>query len=162
MVQGWARRAIASALRKALAACACAPLLVPAAAQASPARPAADAGPLVDIAIPEQPLSSALQAFARQVGKQIVFYSDDALHLRAGPVNGRFSEREALKRLLRNSGLDFIYVNDRTIGIGKRDAQGRFQLSTSPIGARERSDSDAAAVRPIIVTGRLLDAELST
>ena len=43
-------------------------------------------------------VGNALRAFARQVDKQIVFYSDDTERLRAGPLNGRFTEEEALRR----------------------------------------------------------------
>src|SRR5690606_39651145 len=98
---------------------------------------------------------------ARQVDKQIVFYSDDTERLRAGPLNGRFTEEEALRRILGDSGLEFTYVNERTIGIGRRDARGRF------IGSGQTSDASgsttAAGADPnvIVVSGRLLDAELS-
>src|SRR5690606_27842162 len=125
-----------------------------AAQQASAAQP-------VDFAIPEQAMSSALRAFARQVDKQIVFYSDDTERLRAGPLNGRFTEEEALKRLLGDSGLEFIYVNERTIGIGRRDAQGRFIRSDQSAAASELDATTANDPNVIVVSGRLLDAELS-
>ena len=111
----------------------------------------------VDIAIPEQSMADALKAFARQVDKQIVFYSNDADRLRAGPLNGRMTEQEALRRILGGSGLEFVYVNDRTIGIGRRDANGRFMTTN-------QTDSPAGSVPDgdvILVSGRLLDAELS-
>ncbi|MEP3827043.1 MAG: hypothetical protein ABJM47_03055 [Lentilitoribacter sp.] len=41
----------------------------------------------VEISIPAQSMETALNSFAKQVGKQIVFYSDDARSLRAGPVS---------------------------------------------------------------------------
>ncbi|HLV07532.1 MAG TPA: TonB-dependent receptor [Croceibacterium sp.] len=128
---------------------------------ASVAAQQASAAQQVDIAIPEQSMASALRAFARQVDKQIVFYSDDTERLRAGPLNGRFTEEEALRRILGDSGLEFTYVNERTIGIGRRDARGRF------IGSGQTSDASgsttAAGADPnvIVVSGRLLDAELS-
>ena len=122
----------------------------------------AAASQAIEIAIPEQSMIDALKAFARQVDKQIVFYSNDAELLRAGPVNGRMTEQEALRRILAGSGLDFVYVNDRTIGIGRRDAQGRFM--TGPLGAAGNGAADdpgTGADGVILVTGRLLDAELS-
>lgn len=115
----------------------------------------------VDVSIPEQSMAEALKAFARQAGKQIVFYSDDAERLRAGPVHGRLSEQEALRRILGDSGLEFVYVNDRTIGIGRRDAQGRFITSSGqPVPGRPIPTA-AEDNGIILVTGRLLDAELS-
>lgn len=105
--------------------------------------------------IPEQSMTEALHAFARQAGKQIVVYSNDADNLRAGPVRGQLTERQALDLILGGSGLDYVYINDRTIGIGRRGADGRF-LGADTGGGAEPEDGNA-----ILVTGRLLDAELS-
>jgi len=161
MVQGCSLRSFAGAFRAAhpvFASVAALGIALSCSAAASPM--SSNAEKLVEISISDQALSRALQDFARQVGKQIVFYSGDADRFRARPVSGKFSEREALKRILRRSGLDYIYVNERTIGIGKRDAQGRFILSSGSDDATNEAENDA--VRPIVVTGRLLDAELST
>ncbi|GEM_PF-1266629 len=110
----------------------------------------------ISINIPRQSMADALRTFARQVGKQIVFYSNDAEDLTAGPISGTFSEQEALRRILGESGLDFVYVNDRTIGIGRRDAQGRLIAASA-----QNDDLPMDADDVIVVTGRLLDAELS-
>jgi iron complex outermembrane receptor protein len=145
-VQGHPLRPFAGALRTAslvLAGISGLAMMLPAASRASP--PPSGTEKLVEISIPAQPLSNALQTFARQVGKQIVFYSDDAERLRADPIRGRYTEREALRRLLRNSGLEFTYVNERTIGIGKRDAQGRFILSFSTIETRAKNSVNSPA-----------------
>jgi TonB-dependent receptor len=130
------------------------------------AQDSAEASRTVEVSIAEQSMADALKEFARQVGKQIIFYSDDAERLRSGPVNGTFSEREALRRILGNSGLQFIYVNPRTIGIGRRDAEGRFISASAQGGEAQRLSGQPATDTAregdaIIVTGRLLDAELS-
>lgn len=162
MEQGWPRLSSRAGLRaRFFLLFSGAATLATALPEHAAARSTARADQSIELSIPNQPMSTALQAFARKIGKQIVFYSDDAERLRAGPLNGRFSEREALRRLLRNSRLDFIYINDRTIGIGQRDGQGRFILSSRAIGdehGRAAEEGETA----IVVTGRLLDAELST
>lgn len=117
---------------------------------------AQEAAQKVNIDIPEQSMADALNAFALQVKKQIVFYSNDAARLRSGPIKGTFSEAEALKTILGDSGLEFIYVNNRTIGIGRRDSRGRF-IVTSADGGEVLAADDV-----IMVTGRLLDAQLSS
>src|SRR5690606_1449654 len=121
-----------------------------AAAQEQPA-----AAATVEFDIPEQSMADALNAFAQQAGKQIVVYSNDADNLRAGPVRGAMTERQALARILGDSGLEYVYINDRTIGVGRRDAEGRF------IGADSGGAEDSENGNVILVTGRLLDAELS-
>ncbi len=107
----------------------------------------------VTLSIPEQPMADALAAFARQTGKQIVFYFNDAARLRAGPVNGTFTEQEALRRILDKSGLEYVHINERTIGIGRRDARGRFVFATRSPNAGDSAAAVAVPSRPIIVTG---------
>jgi len=113
----------------------------------------APASPRVTLSMQEQPLADALAAFARQTGKQIVFYFDDAARLRAGAVNGTFSEPEALRRILGNSGLDYVYINERTIGVGRRDARGRFVFARRRPNAGDSAAAVAVPSEPIFVTG---------
>jgi iron complex outermembrane recepter protein len=107
----------------------------------------------ITLSIREQPMAEALAAFARQAGKQIVFYFDDAARLRAGPLNGTFTEQEALRRILGNSGLEYVYINQRTIGVGRRDAQGRFIFALRQPNAGDASTTVVVPTEPIIVTG---------
>jgi len=118
------------------------------------AQESAGSAQVIEFAIPEQSLADALRSFAMQAGKQIVFYSDDAESLRSESLSGRYSEQDALRRILGGSGLEYVYINERTIGIGRRGADGRF------IGANDVPASDAAGGE-ILVTGRLRDSELS-
>lgn len=160
-----ARQVPAAALRGALLrACAAASLWAALAGPAT-ARPSEDpSSRSVEVAIGEQSLGSALQEFARQIGRQIIFFSGDANQLRAPAVSGRLTEREALRRLLDGSGLEAVYINERTIGVGRRDASGRF-IHEGALSSRHplaRPGYDGSYGTPIIVTGRLLDAELST
>lgn len=107
----------------------------------------------VTVSIPEQPMADALADFAKQAGRQIVFYFNDAAGLRAGPVHGTYSEHEALQHLLGASGLEYIYINQRMIGIGRRDARGRFIFAQRRPNAGEASIAHIVPTEPIVVTG---------
>lgn len=123
----------------------------------------------VQISIPAQSMETALNSFAKQIGKQIIFYSEDAKKLRAGPVSGAFTEQEALWSILGKSGLEYIYVNKRTIGIrrktgaasliatGYQTQTGGNQSSTSQSDVAESSASGTE----IVVIGRARDQQLS-
>ncbi len=107
----------------------------------------------VTLSIPEQPMADALAAFARQTGKQVVFYFNDTARLRANAINGAFPEEEALRRILSGSGLEYVYINERTIGIGRRDARGRFVFAMRRPNAGDSAATVAVPSEPIIVTG---------
>lgn len=120
----------------------------------------------VQINIPAQSMETALNTFAKQVGKQIVFYSSDAKRLRAGPLVGTFTERQALSNILRNSGLEFIYVNEKTIGVRRKTqtaglSHTNFQSQSSQLGPEENRDGQVSASGEIVVSGRRLDQNLA-
>lgn len=70
---------------------------------------------LVTFDIPEQPLASALDAFGAQADLQVLYESGLALNRLSAPVTGVFTRREALQRLLSNSGLVASYADDRSV-----------------------------------------------
>ncbi|NIE78523.1 TonB-dependent outer membrane receptor [Pantoea sp. Tr-811] len=61
------------------------------------------------LAIPAQPLGLALDSFGRQSGMAVLV--DQALlgGLRSSPINGRYTPREGLQRLLLGTGLEARY-----------------------------------------------------
>jgi hypothetical protein len=63
------------------------------------------ASPRHDYSIPGEDLGDALQAFAEQSGQHIVVPTDRVVGLRSPGLTGRFSEGDALARLLAGSGL---------------------------------------------------------
>lgn len=67
--------------------------------------------------IDSAPLEQALQEFARQSGRQILFFSQIAAGRRAPRLSGRFTLNEAMSRLLAGSGLSFRLVNEQTVEV---------------------------------------------
>lgn len=70
-----------------------------------------------DLNIHRQPLARALQAFARQVGVQIIFLSSVTKGRAAPPLIGRFTTEAALEQLLDDSRLTFRQITPNTIEI---------------------------------------------
>ncbi|MGZ5027061.1 MAG: TonB-dependent receptor domain-containing protein [Methylobacter sp.] len=67
--------------------------------------------------IPAQPLAAAIEALSRQTGLQ-PFYADGALAGKQSPaLKGHFSKREAMEKLLAQSGLDYAFTGDNTVAV---------------------------------------------
>jgi iron complex outermembrane receptor protein len=95
------------------------------------AAPAAAQQQTVSFDIPAGRLSDALIVLGQQ-GGVTVGASDPALAtIRSRPVRGRMSVRSALRRLLADSGYDFVFVNPRTVRID-RSAPPRRAASDRP------------------------------
>ncbi len=70
-----------------------------------------------DFNIPAQPLASALEQLNQQTGLQ-TFYADEALANKISPaVTGHLTKREALQKMLAQSGLVFSFTSDNTVAI---------------------------------------------
>jgi iron complex outermembrane receptor protein len=76
-----------------------------------------------DLDIDPQPLSRALQEFAKQSGIQIIFFSKVTNGHDAPALKGKFTAAAALTRLLKNTELTFREINPKTIEIRPRDAE---------------------------------------
>lgn len=78
--------------------------------------------------IPAQPLDSALSAFGRATGIQIIYDSAITAALRSSPVRGSFTPSEALSRLLAPTGLAPRFTGPRTATLQRNPAmQSRAQ-----------------------------------
>jgi iron complex outermembrane recepter protein len=73
----------------------------------------------VAAAIRPQPLSDALETFAKYTGYEIVYRTEVARGLSSQGAEAGVSPAETLEQLLRGTGLTFVFVNDRTIAIVK-------------------------------------------
>lgn len=73
--------------------------------------------PQVNDPIPAQPVASALTAFSRQTGLQIVYVSRVADQLHSSAIPGGLSAQDALRRLLDTTGLTFEFLDQRTVTI---------------------------------------------
>lgn len=99
--------------------------------------------------IPAQGLGSALQTFARERDLQLVYLSDAVDKLKTSGAFGDFTADEALKRLLRGTGLAFHYLDEKTITVGPASGAGPSvpttadqTRSTDDTGDRTPSETD--------------------
>ncbi len=79
----------------------------------------------IRVDIQPQPLRAALQDFGAQAGLQVIFKAEDVAKdgVTSPHVVGQLSAREALERLLVNTGLKFEFVNPKTVRIVGRKTQ---------------------------------------
>ena len=67
--------------------------------------------------IPAQPLAPALQSLAKDRDFQIVYVSEEIGDRRTAGAVGEFTPEEALKQLLRGTGLTYKYLDEKTVTI---------------------------------------------
>ncbi|MFZ2169356.1 MAG: TonB-dependent receptor [Methylococcaceae bacterium] len=85
--------------------------------------------------IPVQPLGAAIEAVSKQTGLQ-PFYADGALAGKPSPaLKGNYSKREAVARLLAQSGLDYTFTGGSTLAI------------------KPKTDQSATTLKPMTVVG---------
>jgi outer membrane receptor protein involved in Fe transport len=99
--------------------------------------------------IPGQPLPEALAAYARQTGLQLVYVSKIAQGKSSAGAEAGLPPREALSRLLEGTGLQFQFLNERSVRIFAQ-RQGSSKPAP-PHGSPAPPQS--AATEEVIVTG---------
>src|SRR5258708_5217352 len=67
--------------------------------------------------IPPQSLAPALQSLAKDRNFQIVYVSEEIGDRRTGGAVGEYTPEEALKQLLRGTGLTYKYLDEKTVTI---------------------------------------------
>jgi outer membrane receptor protein involved in Fe transport len=87
-------------------------------------------------ALPPQPLADALDDFAKMTGIQLVYRAELAVGLSSHGVQAGASAEEALQNLLQDTGLTYVYVNERTISIRRMDATNKPAREKASTGAR--------------------------
>lgn len=131
----------------------------------------------VEVDIPSQPVGDALNQFAEQSGLQVVMYAGDAKGVETEAVQGTFEEpTEALDTLLASTGLEYAFINDRTVSVSavvndEGGASDSKNLSPAPVlmaqtqtSTQERTsessdgqfasaDEEGATLEEIVVTG---------
>jgi iron complex outermembrane receptor protein len=94
--------------------------------------------------ISAQPLGSALEAFARDRNLQLIYATDEVGSLRSDGAAGNLSMGEALKRLLKGTGLSYEFLDDHTVTVQPvgSGAGARLALPSSQVlSASAHSDS---------------------
>lgn len=90
-----------------------------------------------------QSFAGALQAYARQTGEQVVFFSDVGAGQTVQHISGTYTREEVLERILANTGLTYQRLNGNTIAVGPTNPPGSKELQTrqSPSPEKETSMS---------------------
>lgn len=115
---------------------------------------------LFDVAIPEQPLGTALQVLARQLDVQVVFFSGATEGLDAPALAGRYTRREALAAMLGGTGLRYVFLNENSVGIQPMPEE-RQALTAAPVehaalpfaAVAPADPAEAFGMEEIVVTG---------
>lgn len=111
--------------------------VLPAAAQPTPTA--------VDVHLPVAPLQQSLNAVARQSGIQLLFAADSVAGRQAPALDGRYTPREALQRLIAGQGLS---VEERSPGVFVI----RSALATAAAAANTDRPRTAPAPAPAAAT----------
>jgi iron complex outermembrane recepter protein len=82
-------------------------------------------------------MTEALLQFTQQSHLQLAYSGEKPLELKAPKVEGKLTPKAALERLLRGTGLQYEFVNDRTVSIRRAD-------STSTQAEKTSQNSDPA------------------
>ncbi|MBX5460949.1 MAG: TonB-dependent receptor [Steroidobacteraceae bacterium] len=119
---------------------------------------------LCTVKIASQPLGSALQELATQSGIQIIFLSNLTDGHDAPALNGTFTPKTALDKLLRGTDLTFQQLNDKTIEVRSEHAFRRTAHTAAGdvaprISAYAPDGSNAASFRDVTRPLRLAQAQ---
>jgi outer membrane receptor protein involved in Fe transport len=107
--------------------------------------------------IAPQPLYRALDAFAAQTGLQVIYFSEVVGARKSRGAKAGLSASAALEQLLDGTGLDFEFVNDRTVSIVAASVQPAVYEYPA-----EASDPvvSAATLEEIVVTATRREARV--
>lgn len=126
------------------------PIIVSAAFLPLPAWSQADAQQQADrvleLDIPAQSLTNALRALASQSGLQMVFPTELTAGREAPTIRGQQTPRQALDLMLQGSGLEYEFINERTV-----------MVTRAPEGAAQQGatlERRSVAVEEVYVTAR--------
>jgi iron complex outermembrane recepter protein len=80
--------------------------------------------------VPPESLSDALEAFAKETGYQVVYRTELVSGLTSKGAPAGLSSAETLRQLLRDTGLVFTFVNERTVAIIRPGEAARTDLES--------------------------------
>ncbi len=87
--------------------------------------------------IPAQPLGTAIEALSKQTGLQ-PFYADGTLAGKQSPaLKGNYSKREAVEKLLAQSGLDYTFTGENALAV------------------KPKTDQSLTTLKPMTVIGKV-------
>jgi iron complex outermembrane recepter protein len=109
-------------------------------------------GAALSVEIAAQPLSQALDAFASATGLQLIYVSELAQGRSSRPVPSGLKPSAALGRLLAGTGLDFAFLNSRTVKIFATPKAARAQASSTRKPRAAGPASATAELEEVVVT----------
>jgi len=104
-----------------------------------------------DNTIEPQPLTKALAEFAEQTGMQLVYPSELTAGVDSKGASTEGPPDEILDELLASTGLEYEYVNDRTIAIAAQAGVDRATVKGGASDQRGASDSKNSRPTPILM-----------
>ncbi|QIL01370.1 TonB-dependent receptor [Sphingomonas sinipercae] len=122
-----------------------APFIVGSCIAAAIAAPAAAQAQVVTFAIPAGPLGAALDIWAKQSGRQVIYRADEVAGIKTAGVQGNVTAEQALAMLLDNSGLST-----------RQDRSGAFAIVRVAAEAGNGIADGTAEAATIVVTGTRL------
>src|SRR5262249_47865061 len=121
-------------------------------------------------AISPQPLMSALDEFVAHTGLQVIYRADVASGIQSKGADSGLTPLHALEQLLRDTGLRYEFINDRTVAIrssktvadrpvtdANRPAQESVLLAQNPSSSpasNSTAETGEEQIREIVVTAQ--------
>ena len=109
--------------------------------------------------IPAGDAVTALQAFAKQSGKQVLFPVEAASGKRTPAVTGDVADADALAKLAKAAGLVVASDDGKTITLRQATAESSPQLQSAEAGA---STDEAQLVEAVVVVGSQIEGARTT
>jgi len=91
----------------------------------------------VTLNIEPQALGDALTKFAEQSGLQVLLFAEVSEGIRTPRVSGSYEPQEALKVLLEKTGLEYEYINERTVAIRVKGVGDGVRKGAADAGMRK-------------------------
>jgi iron complex outermembrane receptor protein len=106
-------------------------------------------GAKIQFHIPSQELQSALNQFALQSKKDVLFSPEIAASKRSAELNGEYDAQTALKLLLTGTGLTFRTTDERTILVDLASATTSAKVSSSaPLAQSNSANAQSGSANP--------------
>ena len=124
---------------------------------------AGDLGRVVHLDLPADSLSASLRLLAKEADLQISFPPEDVAGLRSEPLQGDYTPREALSRLLKGTDLQAVENGADSIAVRRNMAEPKSTSKQGPRPAEPMAPPEATArvlaegeLETVTVTGSLI------
>lgn len=111
--------------------------------------------PEVDVDIPSQEVGKALESFAEQTNTSLMFSSDDVGKIPSKAVTGRYTQDQALRIMLEDTGLVFKRTSGNTFSVQKAPKKlglrSRLDLSGTDMRVENKRNTTRAGEQPLFL-----------